>query len=85
MAQLGYSRDGRRGMLQVVYGLVCAGDGCPVAVEVFEGSLHDAKTLPAQIDKLKKRFGLEAVIVVSDRGMVTKANLELLRATESAA
>ena len=84
LAQLGYSRDGRRGTLQVIYGLVCAADGCPVAVEVFEGSLHDDKTLPAQIDKLKRRFGLEAVIVVSDRGMVTKANLALLRATDGA-
>ena len=84
LAQLGYSRDGRRGTPQVVYGLVCAADGCPVAVEVFEGSLHDDKTLPAQIDKLTERFGLQAVIVVSDRGMVTKANLALLRATDGA-
>src|SRR5204862_131061 len=57
----------------------------PVAVEVFEGSLHDDKTLPAQLDKLRKRFGLTSVIVVSDRGMVTKANLELLRADGDAA
>jgi transposase len=80
LAQLGYSRDGRRGTLQVVYGLLCAADGCPVAVEVFEGSLHDDKTLPAQLEKLRTRFKLGSVIVVSDRGMVTKANLELLRA-----
>jgi hypothetical protein len=85
LAQLGYSRDGRRGMPQIVYGLLCAPDGCPVAVEVFEGSLHDDKTLPAQIEKLRARFGLKSVIVVSDRGMVTKANLELLRASEGAA
>jgi hypothetical protein len=85
LAQLGYSRDRKPGTPQIVYGLVCAPDGCPVAVEVFEGSLHDDKTLPAQIAKLKRRFGLEAVIVVSDRGMVTKANLELLGATEGAA
>ncbi len=85
LAQLGYSRDGRRGMPQIVYGLLCAPDGCPLAVEVFEGSLHDDKTLPAQIDKLRARFGLKRVIVVSDRGMVTKANLELLRANEGAA
>ncbi len=84
LAQLGYSRDGRRGTLQIVYGLLCAPDGCPVAVEVFEGSLNDDKTLPAQIDKLRKRFGLESVIVVSDRGMVTKANLERLRASDAA-
>jgi Transposase DDE domain len=85
LAQLGYSRDRKPGTLQIVYGLVCAPDGCPLAVEVFEGSLHDDKTLPAQIDKLKRRFGLSSVIVVSDRGMVTKANLELLRQTEGAA
>jgi len=84
LAQLGYSRDRKPGTPQIVYGLVCAPDGCPVAVEVFEGSLHDDKTLPAQIEKLKQRFGLESVIVVSDRGMVTKANLELLRETEGA-
>ena len=85
LAQLGYSRDRKPGTLQIVYGLVTAPDGCPLAVEVFEGSLHDDKTLPTQIDKLKRRFGLESVIVVSDRGMVTKANLELLRETDGAA
>ncbi len=85
LAQLGYSRDRRRGTLQIVYGLLCDRRGCPVAVEVFEGSLHDDKTLPAQLDKLRQRFGLQSVIVVSDRGMVTKANLELLRASEGAA
>jgi transposase len=84
LAQLGYSRDGKRGTLQIIYGLVCAPDGCPIAVEVFEGSLHDDKTLPAQIEKLSERFGLSHVIVVSDRGMVTKANLELLAHTEGA-
>jgi hypothetical protein len=84
LAHLGYSRDRKPGTLQIVYGLVCARDGCPVAVEVFEGSLHDDKTLPAQIDKLRRRFGLSSVIVVSDRGMVTKANLELLRETPGA-
>ena len=85
LAQLGYSRDGRRGTPQIVYGLLCDRRGCPVAVEVFEGSLHDDKTLPAQLEKLRKRFGLTSVIVVSDRGMVTKANLELLRADGHAA
>ena len=84
LAQLGYSRDQKRGTLQIIYGLVCAPDGCPVAVEVFEGSLHDDKTLPSQIAKLRAGFGLSEVIVVSDRGMVTKANLELLRDAEGA-
>src|SRR6266581_3994707 len=83
LAQLGYSRDGRRGTPQIIYGLLCDRRGCPVAVEVFEGSLHDDKTLPAQLDKLRSRFGLASVTVVSDRGMVTKANLELVRAREA--
>ena len=85
LAELGFSRDGRRGTLQVVYGLLCDRRGCPVSVEVFAGSLHDDKTLPAQIEKLRKRFRLGSVIVVSDRGTVTKGNLELLRASEGAA
>ena len=84
LAQLGYSRDGRRGMPQIVYGLLCDSRGCPVAVEVFAGSLHDDKTLPSQIEKLRQRFELGSVIVVSDRGMVTKANLALLREADGA-
>ena len=78
LAKLGYSRDGRRGTLQIIYGLLCDRPGRPIAVEVFTGELHDDKTLPAQIAKLKTRFGLKHVIVVADRGMVTKANLELM-------
>ena len=61
---------------------MCDKPGRPVAVEVFAGELHDDKTLPSQIEKLKARFGLSRVVVVSDRGMVTKANIELLAATE---
>jgi transposase len=79
LAQLGYSRDQKRGAPQIVYGLLCDKPGRPIAVEVFSGELHDDKTLPSQITKLKQRFGLARVVVVSDRGMVTKANLELLR------
>ena len=82
LAKLGYSRDGRRGTLQIIYGLLCDKPGRPVAVEAFSGELHDDKTLPAQIAKLKARFSLKTVIVVSDRGMVTKANLELMRGSE---
>jgi transposase len=82
LAKLGYSRDGKRGTPQIVYGLLCDKPGRPVAVEVFSGELHDDKTLASQIDKLKARFGLKTVIVVSDRGMVTKANLELMRSSE---
>jgi hypothetical protein len=79
LARLGYSRDQKRGTPQIIYGLLCDKPGRPVAVEVFTGELHDDKTLPSQIEKLRARFGLSRVVVVSDRGMVTKANLELLR------
>ena len=79
LAALGYSRDGKRGSQQIIYGLLCDKPGRPICVEVFSGELHDDKTLPSQIQKLKARFGLSRVVVVSDRGMVTKANLELMR------
>ena len=59
LARLGYNRDGKKGKLQIVYGLLCAADGCPVAIEVFEGDTGDPRTLAAQIDKVKKRFALD--------------------------
>ncbi|MGO9975083.1 MAG: hypothetical protein ACLP01_20225 [Solirubrobacteraceae bacterium] len=68
LVKLGYPRDGKRGLLQVIYGLLCDMAGRPVAVEVFSGELHDDKTLPSQVEKLKGRFGLSQVVVVSDRG-----------------
>ena len=75
----GYSRDERRGSLQIVYGLLCDRQGRPIAVEVFKGNTIDHQTVRAQIEKLKERFGLRRVVFVSDRGMVTSANLDLLR------
>jgi transposase len=83
LARLGYSRDQKRGTSQIVYGLLCDKPGRPICVEVFSGELHDDKTLPSQIEKLKARFGLSRVVLVSDRGMVTKANLERLRASDA--
>jgi transposase len=82
LACLGYSRDGKRGTPQVIYGLLCDKPGRPIAVEVFSGELHDDATLPAQITKLKERFQLKSVVVVCDRGMVTKANMQTLKDTE---
>lgn len=76
LAAWGYSRDGRRDKLQIVFGLLCTADGCPVAVEVFEGNTADPATLASQIDKLKKRFGLCRVVLVGDRGMITEARIE---------
>ncbi len=75
LAKLGYSRDGKRDKLQIVIGLLCAPDGCPVAVEVFEGNWADARTLPSQITKIRERFGIERVVLVGDRGMITKARI----------
>ena len=75
LARFGYSRDGKKGKLQIVYGLLCAADGCPVAVEVFEGNTADPMTLSTQIDKLKERFGLSRVVLVGDRGMITSARI----------
>ena len=76
LARLGYNRDGKKGKLQIVYGLLCAPDGCPVAVEVFEGDTADPRTLAAQIDKIKTRFALKHVVLVGDRGMITQARLD---------
>ena len=78
LAKFGYSRDSQPGLPQIIYGLLCDKEGRPVAVEVFSGETHDDKTLPSQVTKIKERFGLERVVVVADRGMVTKANIELL-------
>jgi transposase len=75
LAQHGYNRDGKKGMLQIVYGLLCTPDGCPVAIEVFDGNTGDPTTLAPQIDKLKQRFGLSHVVLVGDRGMITEARI----------
>jgi len=80
LAARGYSRDRRRGSLQIVYGLLCDREGRPVAVEVFSGALHDDKTVPAQLETLRERFRLTKLVLCLDRGMVTEANLEAMRA-----
>jgi hypothetical protein len=75
LAKRGYSRDGRKGTLQIVYGLLCAPDGCPVAIEVFDGNTADPMTLATQVEKLKQRFHLDHVVLVGDRGMITQARI----------
>jgi Transposase DDE domain len=75
LAKRGYSRDGRKGTLQIIYGLLCAPDGCPVAIEVFDGNTADPMTLATQIEKLKQRFHLDHVVLVGDRGMITQARI----------
>ena len=76
LAQYGYSRDHRGDRPQIVIGLMCAADGCPVAVEVFEGNTADPLTLSVQIDKLRQRFKLQRVVMVGDRGVLTSARIE---------
>jgi transposase len=75
LAKLGHSRDGKKDKLQIVVGLLTNGEGCPVAVEVFEGNTADPKTLTSQVTKLRERFGLKRVVLVGDRGMITDARI----------
>ena len=83
LAQHGYSRDHRGDRPQIVIGLMCTAEGCPIAVEVFKpapaqagGNTADPMTLAAQIDKLKQRFHLQRVVMVGDRGLLTSARIE---------
>ena len=76
LARRGYSRDGKKGKLQIVYGLLCAPDGCPVAIEVFEGNTGDPATVADQVAKLKRRFAIDHVVLVGDRGMITQARID---------
>ena len=75
LAAFGYNRDGKKGKRQIVYGLLCAGNGCPVAVEVFAGNMADPLTLSSQVQKVRSRFGVERVALVGDRGMLTTARI----------
>lgn len=75
LARFGYSRDGQRAKLQIVFGLLCTAEGCPIAIEVFEGDTADPATLAAQVAKLKERFKLGRVVLVGDRGMITAARI----------
>ena len=75
LAKRGYNRDGKRGKLQIVIGLLCNREGCPVAIEVFDGNTGDPTTLGPQVKKLRERFGLERIVLVGDRGMLTQARI----------
>lgn len=75
LAKRGHNRDKKKGKLQIIYGLLCNVDGCPIAIEVFEGNTGDPSTLAAQIDKVRRRFGISHIIIVGDRGMITDARI----------
>jgi transposase len=78
----GYNRDGKKGHEQVVLGLLCNAEGCPVGVEVFAGNTQDASTVLAKIQELRRDYGLKQVTFVGDRGMVTQANAEEFKEVE---
>jgi transposase len=82
LARIGYNRDGRRGMLQVNYGLLTDARGCPVAVSVHEGNVGDSLTLMPQVRRLRERFGIEHVVMVGDRGMISHKAIAEMRQAE---
>jgi transposase len=79
LARFGHDRDGKKGRPIIVYGLMTNGEGCPVAVEVYPGDTGDPSTVPDQADKLRKRFGLNHLVLVGDRGMLTQTQIEKLK------
>jgi transposase len=76
LIRMGYSRDGKPGKPQIVYGLLCAPDGCPIAIEVFSGNTADPTTFTAQVKKIRKRFGINRIVFVGDRGMITSKRIK---------
>jgi hypothetical protein len=85
LAAYGYSRDGRRGKAQIEYGLLTDPEGRPVAVRVFTGNTGDPKTFPEAVDAVRGTFGLQRMIMVGDRGMITSARIKALRELEGMA
>lgn len=79
LACFGYSRDGKKGLPIIVYGLLTDAAGRPIAVDVYAGNTRDPKTVPDQVCKLRERFGLQRVVLVGDRGMLTQTQIDTLR------
>jgi hypothetical protein len=75
LAQIGHPKGGPRGKRQIVFGLLCSREGCPVGVEVFKGNTGDPKTLARQIEKVRDQFGVKRVVWVGDRGLITEARI----------
>jgi transposase len=79
LAKMGYSRDGKKGLLQVNYGLLTDARGCPVAVSVYEGNVADTKTFLPEVERLRSSFGIERMVMVGDRGMISSKAIAELR------
>jgi transposase len=82
LARLGYNRDGKKGLLQVNYGLLTDARGCPVAVSVHEGNTADSRTFMPTVHKLREDFGIERMVMVGDRGMVSQKAIDEMRETD---
>lgn len=82
LADFGYNRDGKKGKQQIVIGLLTSSDGCPLAIEVFEGNTADQSTVMDKIDRMRKDFGIDEMVFIGDRGMITAARREDLKADE---
>jgi transposase len=80
LGAIGYSRDGKPGKPQISYGLCCAPEGQPVSIEVHKGNTGDPTTLLPALERVKQRFGIEYVVFVGDRGMITEARVKVLKA-----
>jgi len=76
LAKLGYSRDGKRGTLQVNYGLLTDARGCPVAISVYEGNTSDSTTFVPQVKRLREEFGIQCMVMVGDRGMISQKAID---------
>ena len=82
LAKLGYSRDGKRGTLQVNYGLLTDARGCPVAISVTDGNVSDSKTFMPEVRRLREDFGIEQMVIVGDRGMIFQGAIDAMRTTD---
>lgn len=82
IVRFGYNRDKKSGHKQIVIGLLCSAGGCPIGCEVFSGNTNDATTVEAKVAELRDQYGLEKIVFVGDRGMITEARLEKLRDIE---
>jgi transposase len=85
LAKIGYSRDGKRNTPQVNYGLLTTRAGCPVAISVYEGNTADVSTLMPQVTQLREQFGLERLVLVGDRGMISHKAIDTLRSLDGLA
>src|SRR5439155_14929359 len=80
LARRGYSRDGKKGTLQINYGLLTDARGCPVAISVYEGDTSDPATLTPEIERLKTQFAIDRFVMVADRGMISQKAVDAFKA-----